>query len=65
MVKPVVARSAAHEVEESEDVVIARMTSITQSATQIANIISVIDGIAFQSAILALNASIEAARADM
>jgi len=43
--------------------VVATMTSIEQSSQRIADIISVIDGIAFQTNILALNAAVEAARA--
>jgi methyl-accepting chemotaxis protein len=43
--------------------VIATMGSITQSSKKIADIIGVIDGIAFQTNILALNAAVEAARA--
>ncbi len=43
--------------------VVATMEVINQSSTQIASIISVIDGIAFQTNILALNAAVEAARA--
>lgn len=43
--------------------VVARMESINRSAQKIADIISVIDGIAFQTNILALNAAVEAARA--
>lgn len=39
------------------------MGAIQNSAKQIADIISVIDGIAFQTNILALNAAVEAARA--
>ncbi|MYM68063.1 chemotaxis protein [Pseudoduganella sp. FT55W] len=39
------------------------MASINESSKKIANIISVIDGIAFQTNILALNAAVEAARA--
>jgi aerotaxis receptor len=39
------------------------MTEINQSSKRIADIISVIDGIAFQTNILALNAAVEAARA--
>ncbi|WP_202302380.1 methyl-accepting chemotaxis protein [Dryocola clanedunensis] len=40
-----------------------KMTVITQSAQKMVDIISVIDGIAFQTNILALNAAVEAARA--
>jgi len=43
--------------------VVATMTSINESARKIEDIISVIDGIAFQTNILALNAAVEAARA--
>jgi aerotaxis receptor len=43
--------------------VVRTMESITQSSRQIADIIGVIDGIAFQTNILALNAAVEAARA--
>jgi methyl-accepting chemotaxis protein-2 (aspartate sensor receptor) len=43
--------------------VVDTMGSITQSSRKIADIISVIDGIAFQTNILALNAAVEAARA--
>ena len=43
--------------------VISTMGSINDSAKKIADIISVIDGIAFQTNILALNAAVEAARA--
>jgi methyl-accepting chemotaxis protein len=43
--------------------VIDTMGSINQSSRQIVDIISVIDGIAFQTNILALNAAVEAARA--
>ena len=42
---------------------VATMATINQSARQIADIIGVIDGIAFQTNILALNAAVEAARA--
>ncbi len=43
--------------------VVATMSSINESAKKIEDIISVIDGIAFQTNILALNAAVEAARA--
>jgi methyl-accepting chemotaxis protein-1 (serine sensor receptor) len=43
--------------------VVNTMEDINESSRQIVNIISVIDGIAFQTNILALNAAVEAARA--
>ena len=43
--------------------VVSTMSAINQSARKIEDIISVIDGIAFQTNILALNAAVEAARA--
>jgi methyl-accepting chemotaxis protein len=43
--------------------VVATMTAINDSSRKIADIIGVIDGIAFQTNILALNAAVEAARA--
>ncbi len=43
--------------------VVATMGDITESSRKIAEIITVIDGIAFQTNILALNAAVEAARA--
>ena len=43
--------------------VVATMGSISESSKRIADIIGVIDGIAFQTNILALNAAVEAARA--
>lgn len=43
--------------------VVAKMDAISASARRIADITSVVDGIAFQTNILALNAAVEAARA--
>ncbi|WP_052383907.1 methyl-accepting chemotaxis protein [Litchfieldella xinjiangensis] len=43
--------------------VVSRMQAIIESSRRMAEIVSVIDGIAFQTNILALNASVEAARA--
>ncbi len=43
--------------------VVETMKGINEASTRIANIINVIDGIAFQTNILALNAAVEAARA--
>ena len=43
--------------------VVVTMNAITESSRKISDIISVIDGIAFQTNILALNAAVEAARA--
>jgi len=43
--------------------VVAMMNSIHQSSARIADITSIIDGIAFQTNLLALNAAVEAARA--
>lgn len=45
------------------DNVVQTMRDIASSSQKIADIISVIDGIAFQTNILALNAAVEAARA--
>jgi methyl-accepting chemotaxis protein len=59
--------SAASQVAERGGVVVAqvvsRMGEISQSSRKIEEIITVIDGIAFQTNILALNAAVEAARA--
>jgi methyl-accepting chemotaxis protein len=54
-----VARKGGQVVSE----VVSTMTGISESSRKIADIISVIDGIAFQTNILALNAAVEAARA--
>lgn len=42
--------------------VVATMSNINDSSSKVVEIISVIDGIAFQTNILALNAAVEAAR---
>lgn len=60
------AQSASEIAQEGASVmtqVIATMGDISQSSRKIAEITSVIDGIAFQTNILALNAAVEAARA--
>ena len=60
------AASAAEVAERGGTVVsavVATMTEINASSKKIADIIGVIDGIAFQTNILALNAAVEAARA--
>jgi methyl-accepting chemotaxis protein len=55
-------RVASHGGEAISEV-IATMAQIEQASVKIADIIGVIDGIAFQTNILALNAAVEAARA--
>ena len=59
--------NANKELAEDGGVVVANaisaMDEITQSSKRIADIITVIDGIAFQTNLLALNAAVEAARA--
>ena len=60
------ARSAAEAAESGGTVVqevVRNMQQMTQSNQQVAAIVGVIDGIAFQTNILALNAAVEAARA--
>ncbi len=60
------ASSAAQAARRGGDVVsqvVANMEEISASSRKIADIIGVIDGIAFQTNILALNAAVEAARA--
>ena len=57
------ARTAVIEGGETVDSLVGTMTRIAESSNRIKDIISVIDGIAFQTNILALNAAVEAARA--
>ncbi|WP_225763863.1 methyl-accepting chemotaxis protein [Stenotrophomonas sp. Marseille-Q4652] len=57
------AASVASQGGEVVGQVVTTMSAIEQSSKKIADIISVIDGIAFQTNILALNAAVEAARA--
>ena len=57
------AASAAARGGEVVGQVVHSMRQISESSTKIADIIGVIDGIAFQTNILALNAAVEAARA--
>jgi methyl-accepting chemotaxis protein-1 (serine sensor receptor) len=57
------AASVASEGGEVVGQVVSTMSGIEASSKKIADIISVIDGIAFQTNILALNAAVEAARA--
>jgi methyl-accepting chemotaxis protein len=58
-----VASSVAAEGGGVFDQVVSTMKGINEASNKIADIISVIDGIAFQTNILALNAAVEAARA--
>jgi len=57
------AADKAHQGGEAVSKVVRTMGDIATSSRKIADIISVIDGIAFQTNILALNAAVEAARA--
>jgi aerotaxis receptor len=57
------ASQAAERGGQAVSEVVATMNDITNSSKKIADIIGVIDGIAFQTNILALNAAVEAARA--
>ncbi len=60
------ATSASHTAQRGGDVVarvVDTMQGISESSSKVADIISVIEGIAFQTNILALNAAVEAARA--
>ena len=56
-------RDSAHRGEAMMKETIGMMQSVSQDNSQIVDIISVIDRIAFQTNILALNAAVEAARA--
>ncbi|AUA54964.1 Serine chemoreceptor protein [Achromobacter spanius] len=56
-------RSVAMRGGEAVNQVVQTMSRISDSSRRIAEIVSVIDGIAFQTNILALNAAVEAARA--
>ena len=60
-----VVSASSHAVKGGDAVgqVVRTMSEITESSRKIADIIGVIDGIAFQTNILALNAAVEAARA--
>lgn len=58
-----IASDVAKKGGEAVDEVISMMEKINESSKRIVDIISVIDGIAFQTNILALNAAVEAARA--
>jgi methyl-accepting chemotaxis protein len=57
------AAAAARSGSGTVDEVVVTMDAITRSSTRIADIVGVIDGIAFQTNLLALNAAVEAARA--
>jgi len=57
------ASAVAHKGGEAVGRVVATMNEIAASSKKVADIIGVIDGIAFQTNILALNAAVEAARA--
>lgn len=58
-----VVRESAINGQEAVEATVSNMQQIKTSSDQIANIINVIDSIAFQTNILALNAAVEAARA--
>jgi methyl-accepting chemotaxis protein len=58
-----IASGIAQQGSSRVDAVVATMASIKTSSNKIADIIGVINGIAFQTNILALNAAVEAARA--
>ena len=56
-------RTEAEAGSQAMDVAVAAINEIQQSSKRMGEIVSVIDGIAFQTNILALNAAVEAARA--
>jgi methyl-accepting chemotaxis protein len=58
-----VARETAGKVDDTASRAVAAMRSIETSSREMAEIVAVIDGIAFQTNLLALNAGVEAARA--
>lgn len=58
-----IARETAGKVEDTASRAVAAMRSIETSSREMAEIVAVIDGIAFQTNLLALNAGVEAARA--
>lgn len=58
-----VARNTADSVGETANRAVAAMRNIETSSREMAEIVNVIDGIAFQTNLLALNAGVEAARA--
>ncbi len=57
------AKDLAQRGGEEAEYAVSAMSEIDRTSNEIANIISVIDGIAFQTNLLALNAAVEAARA--
>ncbi|MGE4499192.1 MAG: methyl-accepting chemotaxis protein [Hydrogenovibrio sp.] len=57
------AQEKAHKGAQINEVAVQSMDQITESSNQIADIITLIDSIAFQTNLLALNAAVEAARA--
>ena len=58
-----IARDTANGVGDTANRAVAAMRSIESSSREMAEIVNVIDGIAFQTNLLALNAGVEAARA--
>ena len=57
------AKGSAHEGGAAMGEVVQTMDKLSAASAKIAEIVSVIDGIAFQTNLLALNAAVEAARA--